>query len=76
MKTIHIRSHVDRDGLLQIQLPEHRDEEVELLIVYQSTQASQKRQWSQQFLNLFGAWQGEPLERAPQESQPERNLLL
>jgi hypothetical protein len=76
MKTIRLRSYVDKDGSLQIQLPEHHDEEVELLVVYQSVQTGQKRQWSQKFLDLFGAWQGTPLQRAPQEPQSERLELL
>lgn len=76
MKTIRIRSHVDSDGLIQIQLPEHHDEEVEILLVYQPIQSSQKRQWSQEFLDLFGAWEGAPLERERQETQAERDSLL
>lgn len=76
MKTVRLRSHVDRDGLLQIQLPEHHDEDVELLVVYQAVQPNQKRQWSQKFLELYGAWQGSSLERAPQEIQAERDEML
>ncbi|MFG6099174.1 hypothetical protein SPB21_28260 [Leptothoe sp. ISB3NOV94-8A] len=76
MKTIRLRSHVNESGLLQVQLPDHHNEEVEILIVYQPVQATQKRQWSQKFLDLFGAWQGEPLVRAPQGNQPEREPLL
>lgn len=76
MKTIRLRSRVDKDGSVQIQLPEHHEEEVELLVVYQSVKTGQKRQWSQSFLNLFGSWQGDSLERAPQETQPERMELL
>ncbi len=34
--------------------------------------ATQKRQWSSEFLSVFGAWQGEPLVRAPQEEASER----
>ncbi|MEM6452222.1 MAG: hypothetical protein AAF703_18155 [Cyanobacteria bacterium P01_D01_bin.105] len=76
MKSIRLKTHVDSNGLLKIQLPEHHDEEVELLIVYQPAQQAQKRQWSQKFLSLFGAWQGEPLERPPQDSPSERLELL
>jgi hypothetical protein len=76
MKTIRLRSYVDKDGSVKIQLPEHHNEEVELLVVYQSVEAGQKPQWSQKFLTLFGAWQGDPLERAPQETQPERMEML
>lgn len=76
MKTIRLKTYVDSNGLLQIQLPEHHDQEVEILVVYQPVQTGQKRQWSQNFLALFGAWQGEPLERASQEIPSERLELL
>ncbi|MEL7353048.1 MAG: hypothetical protein AAF171_07525 [Cyanobacteria bacterium P01_A01_bin.116] len=76
MKTIRFTAHVETDGSLQIKLPEHRNEEVELLVVYQPIRIVAKRQWSQKFLDLFGAWEGEPLERAPQGILPERNELL
>ncbi len=76
MKTIRIRSHVDSNGTIRIQLPEHHDEEIEILLVYQPVQTAQKRQWSQEFLNLFGAWEGAPLERERPETQTERDSLL
>jgi hypothetical protein len=38
-------------------------------------QANKKRQWSSEFLSTFGSWRGEALARAPQEEQPERDLL-
>ena len=76
MKTIRARSHVDKDGRIQIQLPEYRDEEVEILLVYQPVQAKPKRQWSQAFLDLYGGWQGEPLERGDQGTPTERDPLL
>ena len=76
MQTIQLKAYVDDKGILQIQLPDHPGEELEILLVYQPIQKTHKRQWSQQFLNTFGAWQGEPLEREPQEEQPERDELL
>lgn len=76
MKTIRVTSYVDTDGLVQIHLPEHHNEEVEILLVYQPVQAVHKRYWSQEFLDLFGAWEGAPLEREPQGNQPERDPLL
>lgn len=76
MQTIQITAQVDDKGMLQIQLPDHPGEELEILLVYQPVQKTQKRQWSQRFLSTFGAWQGEPLEREPQGEQPERDELL
>ena len=76
MKTIRARSHVDKDGRIQIQLPEYYDEDVEILLVYQPVQETPKRQWPQKFLDLYGAWEGEPLERGPQGILPERDPLF
>jgi hypothetical protein len=58
------------DFLLFIQ-SRHNSKPIEL-----STDQPRKRQWSQRFLSTFGSWQGEPLERAPQGEQPERDELL
>jgi len=66
MQTIQTTAHVNDQGILQISLPEHSGEELEILLVYQSISKPAKRQWSQQFLSTFGAWQGEPLIREPQ----------
>jgi hypothetical protein len=76
MQTIQITTHVSDRGILQIPLPNHSGEELEILLVYQPVSKSAKRQWSQQFLSTFGAWQGEPLIREPQGEQPEREELL
>ena len=76
MKTIRVRSHVGKDGTIQLQLPDCHNEEVEVLVVYQPVQEQPKRQWSQPFLDLPGSWQGEPIERGSQDYQPEREPLL
>ena len=76
MQTLKITAHVNEDGILQIQLPDHPGETLEILLVYQPVPTPPKRQWSQQVLSTFGAWQGAPIERAPQEDQPERDVLL
>ena len=76
MQSIQITAHVNDRGVLQIPVPNHSGEELEILIVYQPISKPTKRQWSQQFLSTFGAWQGEPLIREPQGEQPEREELL
>ena len=76
MQSIQITAHVNDRGILEIPLPNHSGEELEILIVYQRISKPTKRQWSQQFLSTFGAWQGEPLIREPQGEQPEREELL
>ncbi|WP_199306582.1 hypothetical protein [Anabaena sphaerica] len=76
MQTMKLESHVGNDGMLHIPLPEVKDADVEVIIVYQQVQKPQKRQWSPEFLSTFGAWEGEVLERAPQEEQSEREPFL
>ncbi|MEA5576167.1 hypothetical protein [Anabaena sp. UHCC 0451] len=76
MQTIKLESHIGNDGMLHIPLPEIKDADVEVIIVYQQVQKHQKRQWSSEFLSTFGAWEGEALERAPQEEQSEREPFL
>jgi hypothetical protein len=76
MQSIKLKSHVGSDGILKIALPEVCDTDVEVIIVYQTVQNPSKRQWSPEFLSTFGAWQGEQLERATQEEQPDREAFL
>ncbi|MEL6385063.1 MAG: hypothetical protein AAFQ89_21885 [Cyanobacteria bacterium J06626_18] len=76
MKTLRLTSRVSEDGLVQIRLPDHHNEDVEILVVYQTAQPRPKRQWSQAFLDLFGAWQGVPLARKEQELPQEREPLV
>jgi hypothetical protein len=76
MHSIQLKSqHIGSDGHLQVDLPDLRDTDVDVIIVYQPAQDTKKRQWSSDFLSTFGAWQGEPLMRAPQEEQMERESL-
>ncbi|EDZ93644.1 MAG: hypothetical protein P5702_10710 [Limnospira sp. PMC 1291.21] len=76
MHTIQLRSYVGSDGLLHISLPDLQDTEVDIILVYQPAKplvkTSSKRQWSPDFLSVFGAWEGEPLVRAVQEEASER----
>lgn len=66
MQTIQTTAQVDEKGILQIQLPEHSGEKLDILLVYQIVQQTQKRQWSQRFLSTFGAMARRTLEREPQ----------
>lgn len=76
MQTLKMTARVNKDGTLQIQLPDHSGEALDILLVYQPISNQPKRQWSQKFLQTFGAWQGESLERAPQGEQQERDVLM
>jgi hypothetical protein len=76
MQTIRLRSHVGNDGVLKIQLPEAKDIDLDIVIVYQRAREVQKRKWSLEFLSTFGSWEGEPLVREQQGEQPERESFL
>ncbi|AFY37937.1 hypothetical protein Lepto7376_1601 [[Leptolyngbya] sp. PCC 7376] len=76
MESLRLKTTVNNQGVLHIQLPEYSGEELELLLVYQPTSKLSKHQWSQRFLETSGAWQGEALHREAQEQQPPREKLL
>lgn len=42
MQTIKLESHIGNDGMLHIPLPEIKDADVEVIIVYQQTPKTQK----------------------------------
>ncbi len=44
MQTIQTTAQVDEKGILQIQLPAHSGEKLDILLVYQIVQKTQKRQ--------------------------------
>jgi hypothetical protein len=76
MQTLKMTASVNPDGILQIPLPDHLGETLEILLVYQPAPDQPKRPWSQTFLSSFGSWQGDPLEREPQGEQLDRDALL
>jgi hypothetical protein len=42
MQSITLKSHIGSDGLLKVHLPDMRDTDIEVVIVYQTTAARQK----------------------------------
>ncbi len=77
MESIKLTTHIDNEGLLQIQLPtEMANQDLEVMVIYQAVNKSSKRSWPPGFFErTFGAWQGEPLVREPQGELPERDPL-
>jgi hypothetical protein len=57
MQTLKATVHVSDQGIVQLSLPEHAGEELEVLLVYQPVAQESKRQWSEKFLQTFGGWQ-------------------
>ncbi|MDB9305013.1 hypothetical protein PN488_11605 [Nodularia spumigena CS-591/12] len=43
MQSMRVKSHVGNDGMVHISLPEIKDTDVELIIIYQPVQKLQKR---------------------------------
>lgn len=73
-QTITVRSHVGRDGILHLDVPvELREVELEVTVTVQPIKGEPEENspetlgWSPGFFEeTFGAWEGEPLTRAPQ----------
>ncbi len=67
MSSIQVTTHVNGDGILQLEIPELRDRDVEVTIVEKPVARSSKKEWSPGFFDrTSGCWQGEPLVREPQ----------
>lgn len=73
MHSIKLKSHVGSDGLLQVHLPEIRDTDVEVIIVYQTSPP--KSVEAVDLSQFYGCIQDDSFFRHPQPEQPERESL-
>lgn len=73
MHSIKLKSHIGSDGLLQVHLPDMRDTDVEIVIVYQTSQPQGKEVLP--LSQFYGCIQDDSLMRHPQPEQPEREPL-
>ena len=84
MHTIKLKTHIGRDGVLQLQMPpEVKDMDLEILLVFQPTTEEKKSEksgskgWQPGFFEeVIGGWQGEPLVREEQGEYEVREELL
>ncbi|NJL69298.1 MAG: hypothetical protein HC849_23665 [Oscillatoriales cyanobacterium RU_3_3] len=84
MQTIKVRSRVDSDGMLHLQIPGGiKDTDLEVVVVFQpvapATQAKTPEElgWSPGFFEtVIGSWEGEPLVRPEQLEYEIREELL
>jgi hypothetical protein len=80
MKSITLRSHVGRDGILKLQVPEDlKDLDVTVTIqsVTPSPKTSENLGWQPGFFEeVVGGWEGEPLVRSEQPELETRDELL
>lgn len=74
MKTLSLKTHIGKDGILNLELPtDLSDVDVELVIVYQRVSSK----WPEgYFEETYGSFADEPLERPDQGEFEEREDLL
>ena len=73
MQSITLKSHIGSDGLLKVHLPDIRDTDIEVMIVYQTTRP--KGVEAVPLSEFYGCIQDDSFIRHPQNEQPERELL-
>ncbi|NJP12351.1 MAG: hypothetical protein HC866_25165 [Leptolyngbyaceae cyanobacterium RU_5_1] len=73
MHSITLRSHIGSDGVLKVHLPDTRNTDVEVVIVYQTrlTQGVEAKPLSE----FYGCIQDDSFIRHSQPEQPERETL-
>jgi hypothetical protein len=73
MQSITLKSHIGSDGLLKVHLPDMRDTDIEVVIVYQTILP--KGVEAAALSEFYGCIQDDSFIRHPQNEQPERELL-
>jgi hypothetical protein len=73
MQSITLKSHIGSDGLLKVHLPDIRDTDIEVVIVYQTTLPKSVEAVS--LSQFYGCLQDDSFIRHPQNEQPEREPL-
>jgi hypothetical protein len=73
MQSITLKSHIGSDGLLKVHLPDMRDTDIEVVIVYQTTLP--KGVEAVPLSQFYGCIQDDSFIRHPQNEQPEREPL-
>lgn len=68
MKTIQMKSHVDRNGILRVETPVgFADQDVDIVIIIHPKKQQNATLGELGFIEqTAGQWKGEPLVRAPQ----------
>lgn len=73
MQSITLKSHIGSDGLLKVYLPDMRDTDIEVVIVYQTTLP--KGVEGTHLAQFYGCIQDDSFIRHPQNEQTEREPL-
>ena len=72
-QSITLKSHIGSDGLLKVHLPDMRDTDIEVVIVYQTSIS--KGVEAASVSQFYGCIQDDSFIRHPQNEQPEREPL-
>ena len=73
MHSITLKSHIGTDGLLQVHLPDLKDTDIEVVIVYQTSLPKDVE--AVDLSQFYGCIQDDSFFRHPQPEQPEREPL-
>lgn len=73
MHSITLKSHIGSDGLLKVHLPDMKDTDIEVVIVYQASLP--KRVEPVDLSQFYGCIQDDSFIRHPQPEQSEREPL-
>jgi len=73
MHSITLKSHIGSDCLLKVHLPDMRDTDIEVVIVYQTSLP--KNFETSPLSQFYGCIQDDSFFRHPQGEQPERELM-
>ncbi len=73
MHSITLKSHIGSDGLLKVHLPDMKDTDIEVVIVYQTSLT--KGVEAKPLSEFYGCIQDDSFIRHPQIEQAERETL-
>lgn len=73
MHSITLKSHIDSDGLLKVHLPDIKDTDIEVVIVYQTSLP--KGVEAAPLAQFYGCIEDDSFFRHPQSEQPGRESL-
>ncbi len=73
MHSITLKSHIGSDGLLKVHLPDLKDTDSEVVIVYQTSQPKEVK--AVDLSQFYGCIQDDSFFGHPQPEQPEREAL-
>jgi hypothetical protein len=75
MKTISMKKHIGKDGILNLSIPTNEKEtDVEIVLIIETKNKSDE--WGNFFKETYGAFKSNKLSRADQGEYPQREELI